>query len=752
MIEFEIDFRDQSVLDRVAREGWGPAEPFGAWMIGERSVLVLPPPPRSDAPLVLRATIGPMLIQGMIDDQRFRILINGHLVTAAHVRQLHNVNCPVPPEALQGASEIEIVIEHPDAVRQSDYGAGEDMRPIAGSIWSMTLLGPCEPPWESAPNFSRPVFQTRPRGNLGNRMIQHMVALSVADLVPNIRLIGADLPEWGLPATEDEGVWADWAEVDDQALEVAAVAEMLNSGRARRVAHRGYGQRIGQFLPREAYREVFGADLPEIQGFDARYLVINIRAGEVVSGQFPDYVLLPVGFYREVIERSGLIPVFMGQTDPTPYTDALRDAFPDAIFLPSLGALDDFELIRRSANVVVAVSTFSWLAAWLSDATQIILPVNGLFNPMQTPSVDLLPTDDARYRFFLFPVNHASADFAVAHAAIDGQWREVGGADLAELRRSIPFPPTPQLDAAPLIEWQDDDAARATSPQSVFALPDDLRAFVDAAELAARPGYLVDALHHLRQMPLIDFTRLLWSMPRADYPALSDILPRMPSADIQSGYTGRFGEELAVLSADLCRIVELRFRDIAGRSLRQGRVLDFGCGWGRMLRVFWHLTDPQLCAGLDTSPQAIALCRGHAMPGHFAVIQPGEAELPPDRRRFDLILAHSVFTHTPPDITRRALAALRGCIRPNGVLALTLRPAEFWQAIGGSDADDLLASHRGGGMAYRSLGIVSSAGEELYGDMSMSLEALASIAPDWEIEAMDRGLDRLETLVFLTPR
>ena len=45
MIEFEIDFRDQSVLDRVAREGWGPAEPFGAWMIGERSVLVLPPPP-----------------------------------------------------------------------------------------------------------------------------------------------------------------------------------------------------------------------------------------------------------------------------------------------------------------------------------------------------------------------------------------------------------------------------------------------------------------------------------------------------------------------------------------------------------------------------------------------------------------------------------------------------------------------------------------------------------------------------------
>jgi SAM-dependent methyltransferase len=745
MIEFEIDFRDQKALDRVAREGWGPAEAFGAWMLGARSVLVLPPPPRRDARFVLRAVIGPMLIPGVATSQRFRILINGALVTAAHVRQLHHVNCPVPAEALGEGGPLEIVIEHPDALRQSDYGMGEDVRQIAGSIWSLTLLGECDPPWESAPNFDRPVFQTRPRGDLGNRMIQHMVALSVADLAPNVRLIGAELPEWGLPATEDEGVWANWAEADDQALEVAAVAEMLNSGRARRVVHRGYGQRIGQFLPREAYREVFRADLPEIQGYDERHLVIDIGVGDGHG------MSLPVEFYRQIVADSFLLPVFMGRTDPSPYTDALRQAFPDATFLPSLGALDDFELLRRSAHIVVAISPLSWLAAWLSEARQIVLPVNGLFDPRQTPGVDLLPTDDPRYRFFLFPVNHASADFAAAHAAIDWQWREASGLALAELRRSIPFPATPELDAAPLIEWRDDDPP--PSPRlPASAVPEDGRKCVDAAEAAARSGHALDALHHLRFLPLIDFARLLWSMPRADYPGLSDVLPRMPATDVQQGCTGRADDELATHSADLCRIVAQQFHAIAGRSLRHGRVLDFGCGWGRMLPVFWHLTDPQLCAGLDTSPDALALCRSRNLPGDFALCRPGEASLPPDWRRFDLILAYSVFTHTPPEIARRALAALRRCIRPNGVLALSLRPAEFWLASGGADAPHLLESHRAGGMAYRSLGIVSDAGEELYGDMSMSLDALAAIAPDWEIEAMDRGLDPLETLVFLTPR
>ena len=67
---------------------------------------------------------------------------------------------------------------------------------------------------------------------------------------------------------------------------------------------------------------------------------------------------------------------------------------------------------------------YAWLAAWLScSAENIFLPVNGLFNPMQKNGVDLLPFDDLRYKFFLFPINYAvpverHADLHTPHRAV----------------------------------------------------------------------------------------------------------------------------------------------------------------------------------------------------------------------------------------------------------------------------------------------------------------------------------------------
>jgi hypothetical protein len=77
------------------------------------------------------------------------------------------------------------------------------------------------------------------------------------------------------------------------------------------------------------------------------------------------------------------------------------------------------------------------MAAWLSDAEQIFLPVDGLFHPVQVPGVDLTPTDDRRFRFFLFPVNYSAPvpDYRVVHDAIRGLWREVTGDMVRDIRR-----------------------------------------------------------------------------------------------------------------------------------------------------------------------------------------------------------------------------------------------------------------------------------------------------------------------------
>ncbi|MDR3535256.1 MAG: hypothetical protein P4L71_02025 [Acetobacteraceae bacterium] len=150
-------------------------------------------------------------------------------------------------------------------------------------------------------------------------------------------------------------------------------------------------------------------------------LLCPVRSGDVVDGPSPDYPLTPPQFFADLIAQTGLTPVFMSQTEPNHYTDRLRRRFPDARFLESRGPMRGFETIRQSKNIAVGVSTFIWLAAWLSDADTIHLAVNGLFDPMQVPVADLLPFDDPRYHFHLFPLNYGvgPADQEAAHRAIE---------------------------------------------------------------------------------------------------------------------------------------------------------------------------------------------------------------------------------------------------------------------------------------------------------------------------------------------
>ena len=251
-----------------------------------------------------------------------------------------------------------------------------------------------------------PVLHLTLLGNFANQMIGYMVALKLVSLVPGCRISNVNLPDWNIahPVIASAGPTVrigPWERID-----LPALAAALNAGTVRRVEWSGYGQRMENFLTRDCYDRIFVTDEAQ-DGFGSEYLVCPVRAGDILDGTYGDYPLTPVEFYAELIERTGLKPVFMGQTAPNAYTDRLRERFRDATFLDTRGPMGDFALIRRSKNIVVGVSTFSWLAAWLSHADRIFMTVSGLLNPMQGRSVDLLPLGDPRYRFWLFPINYA---------------------------------------------------------------------------------------------------------------------------------------------------------------------------------------------------------------------------------------------------------------------------------------------------------------------------------------------------------
>ncbi len=288
----------------------------------------------------------------------------------------------------------------------------------------------------------QPIIHVAQRGNVANRMIQFMAAKSLHSLMPDALLSGVELPEWGivlpeLPADRRRTVRArgPGMRIDREVLSSA-----LRAHEATKVEIDTYAQHMDNFPSRELCNEMFVSDLKDIDTYPRDMLLISIRGGEIYNAPHPDYTLIPVEFYSEVLALTGLKPVFMGQLEDNSYTRRLRATFPEAKFVHSQGEMRDFETIRRAHNIVVSVSTFSWLAAWLSHAELIILPLSGFLNPAQCPEVDLLPLAEDRYRYYLFPINYAvpPEKLNLVHKTLVGQWRYMPADAINDLRQRRP--------------------------------------------------------------------------------------------------------------------------------------------------------------------------------------------------------------------------------------------------------------------------------------------------------------------------
>jgi SAM-dependent methyltransferase len=99
------------------------------------------------------------------------------------------------------------------------------------------------------------------------------------------------------------------------------------------------------------------------------------------------------------------------------------------------------------------------------------------------------------------------------------------------------------------------------------------------------------------------------------------------------------------------------------------RILDFGCGCGRVIRHLRNLSGE--LHGCDTNPVAVEWCHENLPFGHFAV-NALESPLEYDSASFDLIYAFSVFTHLPLHLQVQWMCEMRRVLKPGGVLVLSL--------------------------------------------------------------------------------
>jgi len=250
-------------------------------------------------------------------------------------------------------------------------------------------------------------------GNMGNAMLQVLIAaalmehLGEGEMVTNHQRVLDELAPWDLPIRLDTSPPRRGWNIKGPVSNIAAVVAGIAAGDSLDIIVGTCNLHTTQYPPLASARKIFRLKTElDIPGFGADSLVINIRANEVLRGVHRDYVIAPVSFYKFLVATTGLKPVFVGQIADDVYSRAIREAFPSATYLPSVSPIADFETIRRSRFIVTATSTFSLLAAWLSQAEKVFMPVIGGFNPRQRPDGNNVFSMDPRYVFFLFPVFH----------------------------------------------------------------------------------------------------------------------------------------------------------------------------------------------------------------------------------------------------------------------------------------------------------------------------------------------------------
>jgi len=257
--------------------------------------------------------------------------------------------------------------------------------------------------------------------------------------------------------------------------------------------------------------------------------------------------------------------------------------------------------------------------------------------------------------------------------------------------------------------------------------------------------------HLLRNLPLAVWGELLLNIP-AKYPKLKARFPSMPPDNVQNNWTGEHGIALLTRTNAFVESLVTGYQKITGRTLEKARVLDFGCGWGRIIRLLYKYVAYDNIYGVDPWDESIDLCWQHRVKAHLAISDYVPRTLPFEGP-FDLIYAYSVFTHLSEKTVRVVFDTLRSYIAHDGVLLITIRPKEYWRMNreAGVDAAAMIGRHDQNGFAFAPHNRTPIDGDITYGDASMSIDYIRANFPRWQIVSNHHERGDLQTLLFLRP-
>lgn len=178
-------------------------------------------------------------------------------------------------------------------------------------------------------------------------------------------------------------------------------------------------------------------------------------------------------------------------------------------------------------------------------------------------------------------------------------------------------------------------------------------------------------------LPLRMFGQILLD-PVRWLPQAGAFLPVMPPDDVQVSWTGSSGEALLNQSVEFIRTVAASLSR-CGISIDNGRLLDFGVGWGRLARLWLKYAPPEQLLGCDAWQRSLDEAVSTGLRNELVLSSDLLDPLPFPEEHFDAAYACSVFTHLSPTASATCLSGIARMLRPGGAVVFTVRPELYWR-------------------------------------------------------------------------
>jgi SAM-dependent methyltransferase len=171
-------------------------------------------------------------------------------------------------------------------------------------------------------------------------------------------------------------------------------------------------------------------------------------------------------------------------------------------------------------------------------------------------------------------------------------------------------------------------------------------------------------------------TNGVFSRPSFDAGSKDPELPSFPDSQIQRNFVGSAGVQALEEGLLFYRVLKEQCRK-AGRPLSpETKVLDFGCGWGRIFRFFLKDVRAENLLGVDLDPEIIQVCQETIKGARFEVVPARPPTSIPDAS-FDVIYAYSVFSHLAEEVHLAWVQEFARILRKGGLVLATTQKRSF---------------------------------------------------------------------------